>query len=94
MVVQENEFITFLIGFGGLIFILGNLNALKKVPSWRLLLGGYVASLSAWILTILEGFKWPNLLNLLEHLSYTTGSLLLALWFFINLNNIDTECCG
>ncbi len=79
---QENEIVTLLLGLGILIFILANRAELHRLPSARTLLAGYYVLVGAWVLTILEGFVWPTLLNLLEHAAYAVSAVLLATWFW------------
>jgi len=66
--VQENEIVMLIIGLGVLIFLLGNRSQLKRIPFADFLLLAFHALLAGWILTVLEGFFWGELLNYLEHI--------------------------
>ncbi|MBN1933283.1 MAG: hypothetical protein JW934_01390 [Anaerolineae bacterium] len=78
--VQESEILTLLLSIGVWAFIHTNRRALHALPLFRLLMLAYSAFFFAWVLTVLEGFLWPGLLNALEHIGYATGSMLVALW--------------
>lgn len=76
----ENEVVMLLIGVVVLTFILGNLQRLKSLPSSTILIGGFCMMLGSWILTVLEGLFWEELLNYLDHAFYAVGSILVAVW--------------
>jgi hypothetical protein len=78
--IQENEIIMLLLGIGVLIFILGNRLQLQRLPVSKILIAGFHMLLAGWILTILEGFLWKDLLNFIEHTCYATSSILIAVW--------------
>ena len=78
--VQGNEILNLLLGFGTLLFILLNLPRLAKIKSSRLLLGAYFVLFAASILTVLEGLFWSHLLNFLEHLCYLLSQIMVTLW--------------
>ena len=80
--VQENEIITLVLGLGVLIFVLGNHSQLKRFHGMKVLVAGYLLALTAWILTILEGFWMKDFCNLLEHLCYAGSSLLMVVWLW------------
>jgi|Deesub1362A_J573_1020465.scaffolds.fasta_scaffold00424_16 hypothetical protein len=78
--IQESEVIVFLVSIGCLIFICLNLQRLKMLPSWRLFLGSFYVLLVGLGLTILEGFIYGDILNLLEHICYAGNAILLSIW--------------
>lgn len=78
--IQQNELIIFLLGMGVLTFILANRWRIPRFPAWRVLVASFCVLLLGWLLTILEGIFWENLLNFMEHLSYALSSSLIALW--------------
>lgn len=80
MVMHENEVITLLMGLGGLVFIQLNRLQLKYLPASKILLAGYYVLLLGWVLTVIEGFFWKEVLNLLEHITYAGSAILLAAW--------------
>jgi MFS superfamily sulfate permease-like transporter len=78
--IQDNEALLFVLGVGVLIFVLGNHWRLRRLPASRILLAGFYVLVAGWVLTILEGFFWQELLNTLEHMCYTGSSVLMAIW--------------
>ena len=77
---QENEIITLLLGIGVMIFILANKQKVKRIPAAKILIAGFYVLLAGWVLTVLEGLFWRELLNVLEHICYTASSILMAVW--------------
>ena len=80
---HENEIIMLGIGLAILVFVLINYSQLKHTPSFKLLFISYCLSTTGWLLTVLEGFFWGEYLNLLEHLCYASGTIMLAVWCWI-----------
>jgi uncharacterized membrane protein len=78
--IQGNEIIMLLLGIGVLIFILGNRPKLKRLPSSSILIAGFIVLFVGWVMTVLEGFYWKELLNLFEHICYAISSVLIAAW--------------
>jgi hypothetical protein len=79
---QESEVIQLLLGIGTLIFIMINRRRLAEVPDYRLLRISFYAVFLAWTTTVLEGFVFPDLLNLQEHAFYAVGTLGVSAWMF------------
>jgi hypothetical protein len=77
---QDNELIQLLLGIGALIFLLANRSRLGRVTHFTLFFAAFCSVLAGWVLTVLEGFFWPVLLNMLEHVAYFVAALLLLLW--------------
>lgn len=78
--VQENEIVMLLIGVGVLIFIVNNRVQFKRLPAWKILATAFYVLLGGWVLTVIEGFFWNELLNLFEHICYATSSVLVTAW--------------
>ena len=78
--IQENEIITLLLGIGVMIFILANKQKVKRIPAAKILIAGFYVLLAGWVLTILEGLFWREFINVLEHICYTSSSILMAVW--------------
>lgn len=78
--IQQNEVVMLILGIGVLIFILGKRSQLKRFPSSKILVLGFHVLLAGWVLTVMESLFWGVLLNYLEHICYTIGSLLVAAW--------------
>jgi hypothetical protein len=80
--IQDNEIIMLLIGIGVLIFIIGNRQQLRRFIFSEILILGFYLTLAGWILTILEGFFFKDLLNLIEHACYAGSSVSVAFWCY------------
>lgn len=78
--VRENEIIMAVLSLGVLTFIYLNDVHLKRVEAFKLLFAGFCAFTAGWILTVLEGFFFETVLNLMEHMCYAAGGILLAVW--------------
>ena len=81
--VQENELVTLLIGTAVLIFMCCNGTRLKALPRSRIFFTAYGVLMTAWVLTVIEGFFWRDTINILEHACYAGGSILLACWCWL-----------
>ena len=78
--IQQNELVTLVLGMSVLgFFALGRVR-IRELPRWGLFLLTYAVLCAGWVLTVLEGFFWPNTLNVLEHICYAVSSILFALW--------------
>jgi hypothetical protein len=69
-----------LLGAGTGFFILRNHTQLRRLPGYGTLLTVFYVLLFSWLMTVLEGFFWPDVLNDLEHAGYALGAVLMALW--------------
>jgi len=79
-VIQENEVVTLLLSIGVLVFVLLNRSQLGSLPLHRLIVGAFLALIAGQVLTILEGLRFGEVLNLAEHVCYAVSALLLAVW--------------
>ena len=78
--IQENEIVMLILGLGVLIFIHIHRSQLKRIPSIKTLTLGFHMLLAGWALTVMESFFLEGLLNYLEHICYTIGTFLVAVW--------------
>ncbi len=78
--IQENEIVMLSLGLVLFIFVLILRPHLSRIPAWKLLATAYGFMLTAWCLTVLEGFAWPVICNFLEHFCYAVSMVLLAVW--------------
>ena len=79
----ENEVVMLLLGMGVLVFILGNLERLKRLAASKILIVGFYLMLAGWVLTVLEGLFglfWEEILNFAEHLCTAVSSVFVAVW--------------
>ena len=79
-VIQGNEIVFLIIGIGVSIFIVVNFSRLKSFPALEILIAGFFAFFTGWVFTVLEGLFWGNFLNLMQHISYIVGSVLVSVW--------------
>jgi len=76
----QDEFVTLVLGMGVLAsFTVGQMKV-KILPDGKVFLLSFSLLTAGWMFTVLEGFFWPDLFNLLEHLCYAVSTVLLALW--------------
>lgn len=78
--IQQNELIIFLLGMGGMLFVLVNRPRVERLPASRVLVASFFILLGGWLMTILEDLFWEDFLNLMEHISYALSSVFIALW--------------
>jgi hypothetical protein len=76
----QNEAVMFLIALCVFILTIENRIEIKKSKNSSLLLITFYIFLCGWIFTIVEGYILPDILNVMEHLSYLFGSISLAIW--------------
>ncbi|MCK4376514.1 MAG: PAS domain-containing protein, partial [Candidatus Brocadiae bacterium] len=67
---QQSELLLFLLGGCVLLFMASQRARLRRLPAWPVLATAYCVLLGGWVLTILEGFFWGPVLNVLEHVCY------------------------
>ena len=81
--IQENELITLLITLGVFFFFLHNYfsKPMRGFPFKRIFLASLTFFVLGQILTIVEGFLFPDLLNTIEHFSYLLFTIFLIIWF-------------
>jgi hypothetical protein len=80
--VEINEIFSLVLGIGCLFFVLMNREQLKGFPFVYLILLSFYCLVTGWGMTVLEGFIWPNFLNITEHVCYTLSAVFLAGWFW------------
>ncbi len=78
--IQQNELITFLVGLGVALYLISNRRRMSRLPCPTCLYVAYLALFTGWSLTIVEGFLYADLFNLLEHLAYAVSSVAAATW--------------
>lgn len=78
--VAHDELIMLIISLIVVVQICASYKFLKSLPFKRLLLGSFVAVCLSAFFTVAEGFVLSEVLNYLEHLSFMTAAILIALW--------------
>lgn len=77
---SPSEIVGLFFAFGVFLFIVMERPRLANHEDARLATMAFLVLCTGWVLTVLEGFLWREMLNLLEHLCYAAGTGLLALW--------------
>ncbi len=77
---QKNEVITLLITVGIGIFFWSNRKSILQLNGWKLLILSFLCYLARMIFTVLEGYIWYDVMNLLEHLSILLFTIFFLLW--------------
>ena len=78
--VAHDELIMLIISLAVVIQIVANFHFLKKLRGIFLILSSFtLVTLSAFC-TVVEGLVFPEVLNYIEHLSFMSASILLAIW--------------
>jgi hypothetical protein len=85
----DGEMLELLLGVGTVVFILAYRRRLEDMPDYRLLRLAFVAVFVSWVATVAEAFALPNLLNIVEHVFYTAGTLGLCAWVVRRLREGD-----
>jgi hypothetical protein len=79
-VFQKNEVITLLITVGIGMFFWANRKSIIQLHAWKLLILSFFCYLARMCFTVLEGYYWPDGMNLLEHLSILLFSIFFLFW--------------
>lgn len=83
---HEHEFLVMLVGLIIGAFFHTNHQQVKNIPNWVMFSFAYHALLAGLVLSVLEEYFLPVILNLAEHISYAASSLLLAVWIMRMIN--------
>jgi len=76
----HDELIMLIISLIVVIQVVANFQLLRRVPSHLLLLGSFALVAFSTFCTVVEGLVFPEVLNYLEHLSFMSAMILLAVW--------------
>ena len=88
---EENEVVMLILGIGVLAFVLLNLEKIKRIFAWKIMVSAYCFLLAGWVLTVLEGFVAGRLFNFLEHACYATSSVIIAVYCVNFIRNRPKE---
>ncbi len=81
--IQHNELFDAVVAFAVLVFTIVQFRRLSSLPNRKILLFSYGILFVGWVVTILEGVLWPNVLNTVEHICYALSSVLFSLWCWL-----------
>lgn len=82
IIIQESEVIKLLFGIGVLIYFFITKKKLVELPHHHLLFFAYVFVFIGWVLTVLEGIFYRQILNMIEHAFYAGSSVILCWWCY------------
>jgi hypothetical protein len=82
MIIQENEVIMMILSLGVMAAIIINREQLKTLQNSKLLLISFIFFTLASLFTNLEAVFWPEINNILEHLSYVVSAIFISRWCF------------
>ncbi len=89
--IHNNEIILLILGLGVLIFFGVHRKRMQNIPKPGCFFSAFAVLTAGWVLTVLEGLFWPDLLNLLEHLCYALSSILLTVWCWTVLSGREAK---
>jgi len=78
--VQDNELFTVVLGLAALVFFVAHRRAFRRLPDSPLLLAAYGSLFLGWIATVVEGFAWPTVFNIVEHSFYAVSGVVFGWW--------------
>jgi len=90
--VRSNELIIALLNTILLIFIIVVFEQIKKIAFWKPLILAIICFFVASILSVVEGFFFGRLLNIMEHIFYTFSAIMITLWCFLLFLKGETKC--
>ena len=76
----HEEVLMLLISGAVIVQMVAMFSYLRRIPHAVLLLGSFSALALSSFFTVIEGFVWTGLFNVLEHLSMMAAAVLLASW--------------
>jgi hypothetical protein len=77
-----NEVVMLILGLGVVWFVMLNRNKIRRILAWKFLLFAFCFLMAGWFFTVIEGFILMPFFNLLEHISYTVSSIIMAAWCY------------
>lgn len=78
--VAHDELIMLIISLIVVVQVVANFQLLRRVPNPLLLLGSFALVAFSTFCTVVEGLVFSEALNYLEHLSFMSATILLAVW--------------
>ncbi|HRX87077.1 MAG TPA: hypothetical protein P5572_18790 [Phycisphaerae bacterium] len=87
--IPHDEFIMMGVGFVAVGIALAHRRHLARIRHVRLLTTGFGVLLLAWIATGAEHLVLPDLLNLVEHVGYLLGAVLVASWCWLRYRSAE-----
>jgi len=79
-VIEEREVISLFLALFAIAIAVRNRRSLATLPAFPLFVAAGLVLAFGLVVTILEGLAWGSFFNTIEHVSYGSSSLLLAIW--------------
>ena len=80
--IYTNEVVMLILGLGVFWFVMLNKYKIRRILAWKLLLYAFYFLMAGWFFTVIEGFILLPFFNLLEHVSYSVSSIIMAMWCY------------
>jgi hypothetical protein len=80
--IYTNEVVMLILGLGVFWFVMLNKYKIRRILAWKLLLFAFYFLMAGWFFTVIEGFILMPFFNLLEHISYSVSSIIMAMWCY------------
>jgi hypothetical protein len=80
--IHSNELMLMLAGMVIVVFIITKHHQLKSIPAYLWLISSFFLLSAGWTLSVVEVFIYPEFLNYLEHLFYTSSTIMLMVWYW------------
>jgi hypothetical protein len=80
--IYTNEVVMLILGLGVVWFVFLNKYKIRRILAWKLLLYAFYFLMAGWFFTVIEGFVLMPFFNLLEHISYSVSSIIMAMWCY------------
>jgi hypothetical protein len=77
---EVREVMSLLLATGVVIFILLQLDLLKQVQRWHLLITAFLLLYASLACSVIEGVIWEEGLNTIQHLCSGLSAVFLAIW--------------
>lgn len=78
--IEQSEIVTLFLAIGCVILVIIKRKQVRRFPFSSLLLISFFCLFLGLTITVLKAFFLQNLLNLLEHFSYTLSTIFLSSW--------------
>ena len=77
-----NEIIMLVLGIGILFLIYVYRDKIRRVKSYKVLLGAFYLLIASWTFTLMEDLMFYRWMNLLEHACFAASSLMTLYWCY------------
>ncbi len=85
--IQYNEVISLVLLIWTIIYFYIQRDQLRKIPNWGYIFTALMMLIIGHIFTIVEGFWFHDLFNLIEHILHMVSAMFFALWTLLLISN-------